>query len=98
MLVQNIERGQKVQYSGQKSGLSVSQCFGPEMYCSRYNSDFQQWGTLISLLRQNLEVTLAWRGGGQIRKKCSVDVEKSVRAQNDGKSYYINDGGIKNIS
>ena len=84
MLVQNIERGQKVQYSGQKSGLSVSQYFGPEMYCSRYNSDFQQWGTIISLLRQNLEDTLAWRGG-RIREKCSVDVEKSVMAQNDGK-------------
>ena len=50
--------------AGQKSGLSVSQCFGPEMYCSRYNSDFPQWGTLSSLLRQTLEVTLAWRGGG----------------------------------
>ena len=68
MLVQNIERGQIVQYSGQKSGLSVSQYFGPEMYCSRYNSDFQQWGTLISLLRQNLEVTLAWRGRADPQK------------------------------
>ena len=56
------------------------------MYCSRYNSDFQQCGTLISLLRQNLEVTLAWRG--RIREKCSVDVEKSVMAQNDGKKLF----------
>ena len=86
MLVQNIERGQIVQYSGQKSGLSVSQYFGPEMYCSRYNSDFHQWGPVISLLRQNLEITLAWRG--RIREKCSVDVEKSVMAQNDGKELF----------
>ena len=71
-VVQNIERGQIVQYSGQSSGLSVSQYFGPEMYCSRYNSDFQQWGTLISLLRQNLEVTLAWRGGGGSTKSAQL--------------------------
>ena len=66
MLVQNFERGQIVQYSEQKSGLSVSQHFGPEMYCSRYNSDFQQWGTLISLLRQTLEQGRIWSniGGG----------------------------------
>ena len=57
------------------------------MYSSRYNSDFQQWGTLISLLRQNLEVTLAWRGG-RIHEKCSVDVEKSVMAQNEGKQLF----------
>ena len=64
------------------------------MYCSRYNSDFQQWGTLISLLRQNLEVTLAWRGGW-IREKCSVDVEKSVMAQNDGNKFYKRRGNDK---
>ena len=38
------------------------------------------------------------QGRGGIRKKCPVGVEKSVTAQNDGKNYCLNDGGMKHIS